>query len=800
MTSATMQRAPQDTPAADASDDDRGDHTTTDEELDSADENFHMTDDPAPADRTVFWELSHLHNRKHATHIASIQLALDGGLDVNATQGFIHGLFDTAPRSMLFIACSNNLIEVARFLVSMGASVSKHPSVNSTAPETIFWELTHLSNRKQAAHVESITRALNAGLKVNAMRSVSGRSGCDLEMRSMLHIACKRKLVTVARFLVSMGADVNLCTPLTKKTPLFVGIESSDDEVPRIEMRKVLSIVAMLFHKGANFRHVAANGDTILHRWAFDNVFDSNTAEEERSMFSQLVRAGADRAAVNAVGNTALMAAAGTSATRMIAIMQCAAHVGDPVRNAELDAQNARGNTCLHLLICNVVSTPVLAHRGPSKYSHSQKREVLIEDLINAGVSLHIRNCDGDSADTMLSDPILLEQQGIDIDNYPVLETVNVELHKLIPNGNMQDITDAASKVTDINAHNHRYPAALFMAVSYRRVDVVSHLLTIGADALRMPLTRVVEHDPHDILVWALRRGQSEDRSIWTYMTPEPPADLFATANWKSSADIQIMLIKSVFDVRVSDRAPERKPGWNEWQGRLEVPKPSRFRSTLQLYIFEAMSAVCHAHVLLLLLQIAGREQRGGYDTRDEDGLGAVQRTVLNFSHCEYEPRMMQRAELLLSVCADESMLWERSDRHECSGRDCECCHGMCADFRQTASVLRKWEGGAFTFLGLLLYRTLPVVFTSLWDCDEEVPPHVDFLRDVVVPHAWHVMMRSRVLACLMGAHPRLGNRDCKFRLLDDSVLYSILDMFENGFSAVETRRMLTTTDSLVGV
>ena len=283
-------------------------------------------------------------------------------------------------------------------------------------------------------------------------------------------------------------------------------------------------------------------------------------------------------------------------------------------------------------------------------------------------------------------------------------------------------------------------------------------------------------------------------------MTPEPPADLFATANWKSSADIQIMLIKSVFDVRVSDRAPERKPGWNEWQGRLEVPKPSRFRSTLQLYIFEAMSAVCHARVLLLLLQIAGREQRGGYDTRDEDGLGAVQRTVLNFSHCEYEPRMMQRAELLLSVCADESMLWERSDRHECSGRDCECCHGMCVDFKQTASVLRKWEGGAFTFLGLLLYHTLPVVFTALWDRDEEVPPHVDFLRDVVVPHAWHVMMRSRVLACLMGAHPRLGNRDCKFRLLDDSVLYSILDMFENGFSAVETRRMLTTTDSLVGV
>ena len=556
-TAATMQRAPQDTlaaaaaAAAAASDDEHTmtaseDYMTTDtEELYSDDEDVHLTDEPAPGARTVFWELWHLKNRMQATHIASVQRALDGGLDVNATQAVpVPGLLDTEPHSMLYIACHQNLIEVARFLVSVGASVSKHPSVNCSTSQTIFWELTHLYNRKQSAHIASITRALNAGLNVNAMRSVAGRIGSDPEQRSMLHIACKRNLVAVARFLISKGADVNQCTPLTKKTPLFVGIEASD-EVPRMEMRRVLSVVAMLFQKGANFRHAAANGDTVLHRWASDNVFDSNTAEEERSMFSQLVRAGADRAAVNAVGNTALMTAAGTSATRMNAIMQCAAHVGDPVRNDELDAQNARGDTCLHLLIGKDRKRPP---------GDSVAREGLIENLLDAGVSLHIRNCDGDSADSMLSDPMLLKRLDMDIDNYPVLEAANVELYKLIPNGSMQDIADAANNVTDINAHNRRHPAALFMAVSYRRVDVVKHLLTIGADALRMPLTRVVEREPHDILVWALRRGQCDDRSIWTYMTPEPP--VFPTSVKKSSADMQIMLINRVFGVSVSDRAP----------------------------------------------------------------------------------------------------------------------------------------------------------------------------------------------------------------------------------------------------
>lgn len=772
-----MQHAPLDTAAAAVSDNDHmmtvsEDYTTTDtEELHSDDEDFHLADEPAPGARTVFWELSYLHNRMQATHIASIQRALDGGLDVNATQAVpLPGLLDPEPHSMLYIACLHNLNEVARFLVSVGASVS--------TPHTIFWELTHLYNRKQSAHIAGITRALNSGLNVNAMRSVAGRIGSDPEQRSMLHIACKRNLVAVARYLISKGADVNQCTPLTKKTPLFVGIEASD-EVPRMEMRRVLSVVVLLFQKGANFRHAAVNGDTVLHRWASDNVFDSNTPEEERIMFSQLVRAGADRTAVNAAGNTALMAAAGTSATRMNAIMRCAAHVGDPVRNNELDAQNARGDTCLHILIGKDRKRPP---RG------SVAREGLIENLLDAGVSLHIRNCDGDSADSMLSDPMLLKRLDIDIDNYPVLEAANVELYKLIPNGSMQDIADAAKNVADINAHNRRHPAALFMAVSYNRVDVVKHLLTLGADALRVPLTRVVEREPHDILVWALRRGQCDDRSIWTYMTPEPP--VFPTEVGSTSACMQIMLINSVFGVRVSDRAPEMKPRGGD----------SRFRSTLQLYIFEAMNAACHAKVLLLLLEVAGREQRGGYDARDEDGLGAVQRTVLNFRHCENERRMMQRAELLLAVCADENMLWERSDRHECPGLECECCHGMCADFKASAGTLLRWEDGAFTFLGLLLFRTLPVVLTALWVRDEDVPPHVEFLRDVVAPHAWHVMMRSRVLACLMGAHPRLGNRDCKFRLLDDSVLYTILDMFETGFSALETRRMLTTTDSLVGV
>ena len=708
-------------------------------------------------------------------------MALDAGLDVNTMHPVADGKqADTEPRSMLYVAYLYNHVDVARFLISKGAASQAGPAhagpnaALDTAAYPIFWELTHLCNRNQSAHVASIKRALHAGLHVNAMQSVKRRNNAhpENEPHSMLYIACKRKLVSVARFLISRGADVNQCMPATRDTPLFAAIEAAD-EASLLHVRQAVIVIDLLHKKGANFGHSNACGNTVLHKWAYGDVSGGKSAEDERSIVSRLMQAGADRALVNDAGYTALMVAADTSAVRMRAMMQYAVHAGAPVQCDELDAQNARGDTCLHLLI-----------RFSSK--DAGDREGVIERLIDAGASLHIENHDGESADSMLSDPNTC--QHLAIDNYPVLEAANVALCKLIQSNNsMQDIIDAAKKVTDINAHNRRHPAALFTAVSNDRVDVILYLLTIGADALYKPMTRVLRNDPHDILVWALRRGQCEDRSIWTYLTPEPP--VFEGSPWNSSTDMQIILINSVFDVRASDRAPERKPAGAD----------SRFRSTLQLYIFEAMSAVCHEHVLQLLLQIAGREQDGAGNARDEDGLGAVQRTVLNFRHCDGESRMMQRAKLLHAVCSNETILWDRSGRHKCPGMTCQCCHDMCAHFKPAPGTLKNWEDGAFTLLGLLLYRTLPAVLNALWDRDEDVPPHVDYLRDVVVPHVWHLMMRSRVLACLMGAHPRLGNRDCKLRLLDDSVLYTILDMFETGFSAVETRRVLTTTDLLVG-
>lgn len=161
---------------------------------------------------------------------------------------------------------------------------------------------------------------------------------------------------------------------------------------------------------------------------------------------------------------------------------------------------------------------------------------------------------------------------------------------------------------------------------------------------------------------------------------------------------------------------------------------------------------------------------------------------------------MMQRAKLLLLVCSDEKMLWERSNHHECSGATCECCYGMCKYSRSVRLVhASAWKAGAYTLLGFLQFHMLPDVLLAVEERHAETPAHVKYMRDVVVPHAWHTMLKSRVLAFLMGTHPRLGNCDCKPRRLDDALVYHIIAAFENGFSLDEVKAVVTTTDSLVG-
>ena len=694
--------------------------------------------------------------------------------------------------------------------------------------EAMFFDLVH-AKRSQAEHITNIKVLLDAGVSVNAMRCPCRTARAPrAEQTSMLHIACGRKHVVVARFLISRGADVNLATPERGFTPIFVAIELN---VPAEYMRKrrVVSLIDMLRIHGADCGLLDANGHNVLQKWAAaaHNPYVSETRTgtfgcEHEAIIINLEPSKADRAATDAGGNTALMLAACSAGARMHCILQYMKfQAKTPVEATELDRQNAKGDTCLHILVRGgmfehedepdgylLQDIPSLQPAYRRQKGEAMARAYLIERVVDAGADMHIRNHDGETAASMLS---AFDAHRLRIANYPVLDAATAELLRLIPTGTVQEITEAAGRVADINAHSARYPSALHTAVSHDRLDVLAHLLALGADVLqRQPARRGVD-TPHDILDVALRRGEhtlvchacctctgsdsdrdsdgdvdsasDSDSEVVRRRGPPPPPE--QSVQGSSNTEMQLLLIKHVFGGRASERAPERAPG-----------PSSVFRSTMQLYIFRAVDSVCSSTVVLELLRISARERVDGESMCDRDGLGPVQRAVTNIRHCQSHQKLMDKAQLLneiISSSDSEHVLWDRSAPHVCSGELCECCNGVCEEYREQSDNHHLWKNGAYTLLGTLMYRSIPMG-QHAW----AVPPHVEFLRDVVAPRAWHTMMRSRRLAFMMCLHARLGNGpECHMRRLDEFVLHQIFDAFEAGFSAPERHAILTTTDSL---
>ena len=112
-----------------------------------------------------------------------------------------------------------------------------------------------------------VTRLLEAGMDVNAMHclTVDAPHRSDIELTSMLHIACERSHFRLARFLVSRGADVNLATPVRGYTPVFLAIELHG-QASHARIKRVVSLVRMLRRHGADFSHLDANGHNVLQK------------------------------------------------------------------------------------------------------------------------------------------------------------------------------------------------------------------------------------------------------------------------------------------------------------------------------------------------------------------------------------------------------------------------------------------------------------------------------------------------------------------------------------------------------
>ena len=179
-----------------------------------------------------------------------------------------------------------------------------------------------------AQHIASIKTLLDAGLDVNALRRAVRSRAPHAEPTSMLHIACDRKHVVVARFLLSRGADVNLATPVRGFTPIFVAIELNV-WADRMRKRRVVSLITLLRRHGADCGHLDANGHNVLQKWAAA-AHDPYIAEtrtgtfgcEHEAIIVHLEPSQADCAATDAGGNTALMLAAASVGAKMHYILQ----------------------------------------------------------------------------------------------------------------------------------------------------------------------------------------------------------------------------------------------------------------------------------------------------------------------------------------------------------------------------------------------------------------------------------------------------------------------------------------------
>lgn len=744
--------------------------------------------------------------------------------------------------------------------------MSARTALEATAVrEKEFSDLARV-RRSQAAHIAVVTRLLDAGMDVNAMHCPTVDAPHRLEPTSMLHIACERSYVALARFLVARGADVNLATPVRGYTPVFLAIELHG-QASRMRINRVASLVQLLRRHGADFGHLDANGHNVLQKWAVaaPDPFISKTRHgvppvDERAIVDNLKPSEADCAATDAGGNTALMLAAGCADSKLHSIIQYMRfEANTPVGPKELDRQNTKGDTCLHMLVRD--KGGLFEHENDSDGYVSQDDEALhqldpptrsrqvwiarcrahcIERVIDSGANMHLRNNDGETAADILS---RYDARKLRIVNYPVVSQHRLKLLWLIPTGTVEEIADAAGHVADLNAQNFFHPSALHVAVRHNRLDVVALLLALGVDVLQRlaETTRASRvRIPHDILDMALGLGEhasaidsdsdsadsgsdehSDGGSDSGVDTPPPsdggsdsgfdgvdaPSDSGSDPGFdcvdapsdsgagpSANTQMQLLLIQHVFGARASERAPER------------APDPSSvFRSTMQLYLFRAVDAVCSPAVVLELLRISARERVDGESMCDRDGLGPVQRAATNIRHCQCQYRLMGKARLLAAIVASrdsEQLLWDRSTAHTCSGARCSCCKGMCDAYRQQSEEHCQWKNGSYTLLGTILHRSVPTGYAwtpgVTWT---PVPPHLTFLKNVVAPRAWRTMMQSRRLAFLMCLHPRLGRHPgCDAGLLDEFVLHQIFDAFEDGFSPLEKHEILTTTNSLTGV
>ena len=237
----------------------------------------------------------------HADVVDVVQLLLDGGLDINAQDGW--GI------TALGYAVSYGPADVVRLLLQHGANVNVRNDAGQTA--------LHNTVLSYSADVDVVQALLDGGADVNAREADGGTA---------LHTAAYVGPADVVRLLLHRGADVD-ARANNGRTALHNALYSGRADV---------DVVQALLDVGTDVNARDAEGALPLH-WVI--------SDEKSAVVQLFLKGGADVNARDPQGNTPLHLAA-TRDSREVARLLLNA-------SADVNARDHQGSTPLHLAAAN---------------------------------------------------------------------------------------------------------------------------------------------------------------------------------------------------------------------------------------------------------------------------------------------------------------------------------------------------------------------------------------------------------------------------------------------------------------
>ena len=378
-----------------------------------------------------------------------LQAIISHGVDVNAT--------DKKNVNALMLACKIMKQDAINVLLNAGAD----PNIADADGDTCL----HYAARSQWS-TQVFQAILSQGVDVNATNkknvtalmlaceegekdaiNVLLNAGADLNIADAggdicLHYAARRYWSTEGfQAIISHGVDVN-ATNKKNENALMLACKNKKKDV-----------INVLLNAGADPNIVDVDGDTCLH-----NAARSYCSTE---VLQAIISHGIDVNATNKKNVTALMIACEEGKKDAINVLL---NAGADPNIADVD-----GDTCLHNAARSYCSTEVLqaiiSHGGDVNATNKKnenalmlacknKKEDVINVLLNAGTDLNIADADGDTC-----------------------------LHNAARSYCSTEVLQAIiSHGVDVNATNKKNENALILACKNKKEDVINVLLDAGAD------------------------------------------------------------------------------------------------------------------------------------------------------------------------------------------------------------------------------------------------------------------------------------------------------------------------------